>query len=144
MCLFAVRLCSVLLPAVCQLRYCHDTTTHGFKSTPRTFFLKPIQDPLIWFKDLVVYFGFTWGFYFLADCYRSSKFCAVGLPERRWQEHPNPPPPPPPPHLGHKPQASCIHKEAITTASQLSAPEHTSDTNISMKEGANGVQRKAR
>lgn len=41
---------------------CRYTTTCRFQNTQRTFLLKPIQDPLIWFKDSSVCFGFTWGF----------------------------------------------------------------------------------
>lgn len=83
---FAVRACSVL-STVHQPMYCHYATTPRCEKTQRTFLLKSIQDPLIWFKVLIVYFGFTWGYYFLDSCYCSSKLCGMGLPERCWQRN---------------------------------------------------------
>ena len=58
-----VCLCSQVTFCSSVNRTCsHYTTTPRFQNTRRTFLLKPIQDPLIWFKDSAVYFGFTWGF----------------------------------------------------------------------------------
>lgn len=93
-----------------------------------TFFLKLFQDPLIWFKVLAVYFCFTWGFYFLDDCYRSSKVLRHGPP---WALLAG---------AAKKTQSVQHAQGAITAGSNLSAPERASDTN--MKKQSRGYAKK--
>lgn len=119
---------------------CRYTTTCRFQNTQRTFLLKPIQDPLIWFKDSAVCFGFTWGFLLSGAIFiahqGSARWASLSAADRSiqtlffvWETNRK--------HHTH----THTHR-AITTGSILSTPERTSDPNVSMKKKEQKVCRR--
>lgn len=116
------------LSVSCQSMYGRYTTTPRWQTHDSHSSWSLFKTPLIWFKVQVAQFYCTWGFYFLVDCYHTSKFCTKGLPERCWREQPNCLL-----HPGTQPTNLTHTQGAITTGSNFSAPERSSNTNMEKK-----------